>query len=109
MSKYFKQNYPNNPNEQIKVASNYLRGTLEQSLADPITGAIASDDQQVIKFHGLYQQDDRDQRQQKHVHDGQAVIDLGAHRKGLGVARRDGHRLLAASDRGGDIERRGRA
>jgi sulfite reductase (NADPH) hemoprotein beta-component len=57
--------YPNNPNEQIKVKSNYLRGSLKQSLKDDITGAIRDDDQQVIKFHGLYQQDDRDIRQQR--------------------------------------------
>jgi sulfite reductase (NADPH) hemoprotein beta-component len=57
--------YPNNPNEQIKVNSDYLRGSLKQSLNDDITGAIRDDDQQVIKFHGLYQQDDRDIRQQR--------------------------------------------
>lgn len=46
--------------EGIKIESNFLRGTLEQSLNDAISGAIAPNDAQVIKFHGSYQQTDRD-------------------------------------------------
>ncbi len=46
--------------EGIKDRSNYLRGTLEQSLQDIATGSIANDDTQLIKFHGSYQQTDRD-------------------------------------------------
>ncbi|MFO7999922.1 MAG: sulfite reductase, partial [Marinilabilia sp.] len=46
--------------EKIKHDSNYLRGTLPESLADPVTGAIADDDTQISKFHGIYQQHDRD-------------------------------------------------
>ena len=46
--------------EHIKAASNYLRGTLAESLANPITGALNPDDTQLIKFHGSYQQTDRD-------------------------------------------------
>ena len=46
--------------ERIKYESNYLRGTLVESLADPITGAIAYADTQLSKFHGMYQQFDRD-------------------------------------------------
>lgn len=46
--------------EKIKYESNYLRGTLTESLADPITGAIAPADTHLIKFHGMYQQTDRD-------------------------------------------------
>ena len=46
--------------EKLKTDSNYLRGTLVESLADPITGAIAPDDRQISKFHGIYQQFDRD-------------------------------------------------
>lgn len=48
--------------EGIKTASNYLRGTLVQGLQDTSTGAISSDDAQLCKFHGLYLQDDRDER-----------------------------------------------
>ncbi len=51
--------------EKIKKASDGLRGTLTESLADEITGAIREDDQAVIKFHGMYQQDDRDRREER--------------------------------------------
>ncbi|MDZ4812226.1 MAG: assimilatory sulfite reductase (NADPH) hemoprotein subunit [Pseudomonadota bacterium] len=51
--------------EGIKVRSRLLRGTLVESLADPITGALAEDDQMLIKFHGSYQQDDRDIREER--------------------------------------------
>jgi sulfite reductase (NADPH) hemoprotein beta-component len=51
--------------ERIKESSNYLRGSIERSLADPITGALADSDTQLIKFHGSYQQDDRDQRDER--------------------------------------------
>ena len=46
--------------EKLKYESNYLRGTLVESLADPVTGAIADGDTQLSKFHGIYQQFDRD-------------------------------------------------
>lgn len=48
--------------EHIKDQSRYLRGTLVESFANPITGAIATDDVQLIKFHGAYIEDDRDLR-----------------------------------------------
>lgn len=53
------------PVERIKLASRGLRGSLEQSLNDPLTGAIQEDDQSLIKFHGMYQQDDRDRREER--------------------------------------------
>jgi sulfite reductase beta subunit-like hemoprotein len=49
-------------NERIKEASDYLRGTLGQGLRDTITGSIVEDDAQLVKFHGMYLQDDRDLR-----------------------------------------------
>ncbi|MEZ5325385.1 MAG: NADPH-dependent assimilatory sulfite reductase hemoprotein subunit [Verrucomicrobiales bacterium] len=49
-------------NESIKDASHYLRGTILEGLADTSTGALAADDTQLTKFHGIYQQDDRDVR-----------------------------------------------
>ncbi len=52
-------------NESIKVASNFLRGTLLEGLADRTTGALAADDTQLTKFHGIYQQDDRDVRKER--------------------------------------------
>ena len=54
-----------NPVEDIKAASNYLRGTLQESLLDGATGTIAEDDTQLSKFHGIYQQDDRDVRENR--------------------------------------------
>ena len=51
--------------ERIKEASDYLRGSIVASLADPITGALADSDAQLIKFHGSYQQDDRDVRDER--------------------------------------------
>ena len=52
-------------NEYIKEASEYLRGTLKEGLAEEITGAISEDDQQLVKFHGMYLQDDRDLRAER--------------------------------------------
>jgi sulfite reductase (NADPH) hemoprotein beta-component len=52
-------------NERIKEASNYLRGTLAEGLRKEITGGIVEDDQQLVKFHGMYLQDDRDLRPER--------------------------------------------
>src|ERR1043165_9294864 len=52
-------------NEHIKEASDYLRGTLAEGLTDEISGAIVEDDQQLVKFHGMYLQDDRDLRAER--------------------------------------------
>jgi len=46
--------------ERIKYDSHYLRGTLVESLADPVTGSLSFADTQISKFHGMYQQTDRD-------------------------------------------------
>ncbi len=53
-------NTPLSEVERIKTESNYLRGTIRESLADQITGSISEDDQQLIKLHGAYLQQDRD-------------------------------------------------
>jgi sulfite reductase (NADPH) hemoprotein beta-component len=52
-------------NEHIKIASNYLRGTIVEGLQDTSTGALAESDGQLTKFHGIYQQDDRDIRDER--------------------------------------------
>ena len=52
-------------NERIKHDSDYLRGRLKESLAEPITGALLGNDHQLTKFHGIYQQDDRDLRDER--------------------------------------------
>jgi sulfite reductase (NADPH) hemoprotein beta-component len=51
--------------EGIKKISRGLRGTLVESLHDPLTGAIRESDTQLIKFHGSYMQDDRDLRAER--------------------------------------------
>lgn len=53
------------PNEKIKAESDYLRGTITKSLDDPITGALVGNDHELTKFHGIYQQDDRDLRDER--------------------------------------------
>ena len=51
--------------EKIKLASRGLRGTLKESLQDEITGAVREDDHALVKFHGMYEQDDRDLRMER--------------------------------------------
>jgi sulfite reductase (NADPH) hemoprotein beta-component len=51
--------------EKIKLASDGLRGTLKESLHDELTGSLREDDQSLVKFHGMYQQDDRDRREER--------------------------------------------
>ncbi|PVG03154.1 sulfite reductase subunit beta [Serendipita vermifera] len=52
-------------NEHIKIASNFLRGTIAEGLKDTTTGALAPSDGQLTKFHGIYEQDDRDIRDER--------------------------------------------
>lgn len=56
---------PLSPLEQLKADSRLLRGTIQEGLADPLTGAISEDDNKLLKFHGSYQQDDRDLRDER--------------------------------------------
>jgi sulfite reductase (NADPH) hemoprotein beta-component len=51
--------------EKLKEESRYLRGTIKESLADPVTGSVTGDDAKLLKFHGTYQQDDRDLRTER--------------------------------------------
>ena len=51
--------------EKIKIASDGLRGSIVESIHDEITGQVREDDQALIKFHGMYQQDDRDRREER--------------------------------------------
>lgn len=53
------------PIEKIKTSSKGLRGTLQESLQDEITGAVREPDHALIKFHGMYEQDDRDLREER--------------------------------------------
>src|SRR6266571_2332723 len=49
-------------NEIIKEATPTLAGAIAQTLADPNIDRFSEDDVQFLKFHGIYQQDDRDLR-----------------------------------------------
>jgi sulfite reductase (NADPH) hemoprotein beta-component len=59
------QSGPPSEVEHIKLRSNYLRGTLAETLEDPLTGSIPEDDNRLMKFHGSYMQDDRDLRNER--------------------------------------------
>ena len=51
------------PVERIKAQSDYLRGGIAAGLADESTAGLPREsDAQLLKFHGIYQQDDRDAR-----------------------------------------------
>ncbi|KAK6454553.1 putative sulfite reductase [nadph] beta subunit [Scheffersomyces xylosifermentans] len=52
-------------NEDMKIGSNFLRGTIAEALLDQSTGSISAVDQQLTKFHGIYMQDDRDIRDER--------------------------------------------
>jgi sulfite reductase (NADPH) hemoprotein beta-component len=52
-------------NERLKEQSNLLRGTITENLTDDLTGAFVGDNFQLIRFHGMYQQDDRDIRAER--------------------------------------------
>ncbi|WP_342558368.1 assimilatory sulfite reductase (NADPH) hemoprotein subunit [Metasolibacillus sp. FSL K6-0083] len=51
--------------ERIKSESNYLRGTLEATMQNPLSSGIPDDDNRLMKFHGSYLQDDRDVRNER--------------------------------------------
>jgi sulfite reductase (NADPH) hemoprotein beta-component len=53
------------PDERLKYHSDHLRGTIEHSLLDRITGGVVFEDNKLMKFHGIYQQDDRDIRDER--------------------------------------------
>lgn len=57
---------PHSDVEDIKRRSNYLRGSLIETLEDRITASIPEDDNRLMKFHGSYMQDDRDLRNERH-------------------------------------------
>lgn len=67
--------YPVNPdlvvpgklsdNERLKQESELLRGTIGGDLKDEITGGFNGDNFMLIRFHGMYQQDDRDIRAER--------------------------------------------
>ncbi|RAT99175.1 assimilatory sulfite reductase (NADPH) hemoprotein subunit [Brevibacillus sp. Leaf182] len=56
---------PHSDVEDIKRKSDYLRGSLTETLEDRISGSIPEDDNRLMKFHGSYMQDDRDLRNER--------------------------------------------
>lgn len=52
-------------NERLKKDSHLLRGTITKDLKDEITGGFNGDNFMLIRFHGMYQQDDRDIRAER--------------------------------------------
>lgn len=51
--------------ERLKKESNYLRGTIAEDLDNGLTGGFTGDNFLLIRFHGMYQQDDRDIRAER--------------------------------------------
>ncbi len=51
--------------ERLKAESDQLRGTIRDGLTDPLTGAVSANDAKLLKFHGMYLQDDRDVRDER--------------------------------------------
>jgi sulfite reductase (NADPH) hemoprotein beta-component len=49
-------------NEGLKEGNPLLAGTIAQTLEDPAADRFSDDDYEFLKFHGVYQQDDRDKR-----------------------------------------------
>jgi sulfite reductase (NADPH) hemoprotein beta-component len=53
------------PDETLKYNSDYLRGSINLGLLDRVTGGVKFEDNKLMKFHGIYQQDDRDIRDER--------------------------------------------
>ncbi|WP_425283405.1 NADPH-dependent assimilatory sulfite reductase hemoprotein subunit [Methyloceanibacter marginalis] len=53
------------PDETLKANSDQLRGGIVEGLGDPVTRAVLGEDSKLMKFHGLYLQDDRDVRDER--------------------------------------------
>ena len=80
----------------IKAGSNYLRGAIVESLADPLTASVPESETQLLKFHGTYQQDDRDLRNERAAQKLEPAYELHAPRAGDG---RDRHAAAMARAR----------
>lgn len=56
---------PLSDNERLKGQSQHLRGSIREDLKDGLTGGFTGDNFQLIRFHGMYEQDDRDLRAER--------------------------------------------
>lgn len=57
---------PHADNERLKGQSRHLRGSIAEDLGDGLTGGFNGDNFQLIRFHGMYEQDNRDIRSERH-------------------------------------------
>ena len=51
--------------ENVKTASNFLRGTILKSFENRVTASVPENDNMLLKFHGTYMQDNRDLRDER--------------------------------------------
>src|SRR5690348_10981019 len=51
--------------EHLKARSRYLRGNLAEDMANTATAGVSEDSAQLLKFHGMYLQDNRDLRPER--------------------------------------------
>ena len=56
---------PHADNERLKGQSRHLRGSIAEDLGDGLTGGFNGDNFQLIRFHGMYEQDNRDIRAER--------------------------------------------
>ena len=56
---------PLTPNEGFKLSSDFLRTGIAEAIADTTSGSVDAREQQLLKFHGLTLQDDRDLRTER--------------------------------------------
>ena len=70
-------------NEQIKLASDGLRGTIRQELESPQPG-FSRANAQLLKFHGIFQQDDRDMRLERRWEGLEADVEFTARVRATG-------------------------
>ena len=82
--------------EDVKLASNYLGGTIGDELADDQTD-FEHDAEILLKFHGIYQQDDRDVRRARTQE--KLPLDYSCMVRGVGARRRDHQRAVAGPRR----------
>jgi sulfite reductase beta subunit-like hemoprotein len=50
--------------EDIKRSSNYLRGEIGRELDNDVA-SVSNESEQILKFHGVYAQDNRDVRRER--------------------------------------------
>jgi sulfite reductase (ferredoxin) len=87
--------------EVIKEKSRWLRGTLVAEMANPDTDHLGEEDKQLLKFHGSYQQEDRDARKNR------SKVGVGKHymfmvRLKLPGGKMTGRQYLALDDIAGE-------